>query len=185
MDTVGGMEGGADGRWLTYAELAEIRRVDKPSAVKLAIRRHWPRRKNNHGTMQVCVPAEWLIPFGAGAPRDTPDTKQRDTTDATPPAVPDQAFQAAIASLTAAREQAEKRADRAEQRADQERLQGDELRSRLDQMTGDLEAAKHDAQTAQDVARKAEGAAEALRLAEEARKGRGRLRRAWDGWRGR
>jgi hypothetical protein len=134
--------------------------------------------------MQVCVPAEWLIPFGAGAPRDTPDTLQRDTIDATPAAVPDQAFQAAIASLTAAREQAEKRGDRAEQRADQERLQADELRSRLDQVTGDLEAAKHDAQTAREATRAAKEAAEKLRQAEEARKARGRLARLRDAWRG-
>jgi hypothetical protein len=46
---------------------------------------------------------------------------------------------------------------------------------------------KHAAELAasQDAARKAEEQAEALRQAEEARKARGRLRRAWDGWRGR
>jgi hypothetical protein len=32
-----------DGRWLTYDELAKLRRIDKPSAVKLAIRRGWPK----------------------------------------------------------------------------------------------------------------------------------------------
>jgi hypothetical protein len=54
MDT----DAGVDGRWLTYAELAELRRIDKPSAVKLVIRRHWQTRKNNRGAMQVYVPAE-------------------------------------------------------------------------------------------------------------------------------
>ena len=81
MDT----EHGVDGRWMTYAELAEFRRVDKPSALKLAIRRKWPRRKDNHGTMQVCVPSEWLIPFGAGMPRDTPSAA---SSGATPPSTP-------------------------------------------------------------------------------------------------
>ena len=33
------MDEGVDGQWLSYAELAEIRRIDKASALKLAIRR--------------------------------------------------------------------------------------------------------------------------------------------------
>lgn len=170
MDTTGGVQGGVDSRWLTYAELAEIRRVDKPSAVKLAIRRRWPRRKNNHGTMQVCVPAEWLVPFGAGAPRDMPDAIGSDAPDATPPAVPDHTFQAAVASLTAAREEAEKRAHRAEQRADQERFRADELKERLDRVTAEAaeqrlvaDHARTEVQQAQDAAKRAETETEALR----------------------
>jgi len=58
------MDIGPDGRWLSYAELAEIRRIDKTSALKLAIRHRWPRRKDNHGRMQVCVPLEWAEPPG-------------------------------------------------------------------------------------------------------------------------
>ena len=50
------MDEGVDGQWLSYAELAEIRRIDKASALKLAIRRGWPRQKNNHGQIQVCAP---------------------------------------------------------------------------------------------------------------------------------
>jgi hypothetical protein len=53
-------DAGVDGRWMSYAELAELRHIDKPSALKLALRRKWERRKDNHGTMQVCVPTEWL-----------------------------------------------------------------------------------------------------------------------------
>jgi hypothetical protein len=53
-----------------------------------------------------------------------------------------------------------------------------ELRDRLDSVERDLAVAQHDAQTAQQ-------AAGALRRVDEARKARGRLRRAWDGWRGR
>ena len=57
-----GMDAGMDGeegRWLTYAELAVARGIDKQSAVKLAFRRHWRRQKDNHGTVQVYVPVEW------------------------------------------------------------------------------------------------------------------------------
>jgi hypothetical protein len=35
-----GMHDGVDGRWMSYAELAEFRRIDKPSG-PLAIRRQW------------------------------------------------------------------------------------------------------------------------------------------------
>src|SRR5215469_872863 len=50
----------ADGRWLTYDQLAILRRIDKPSAVKLATRNRWTRRKGNAGQMQVCVPILWF-----------------------------------------------------------------------------------------------------------------------------
>lgn len=52
------------GRWLSYAELAEIRRTDKATALKLALRKKWHRRKDNHGIMRVCVPPEWLTEMG-------------------------------------------------------------------------------------------------------------------------
>jgi hypothetical protein len=43
------MDAGVDGRWMSYAELAEIRRIDKTSALKLAFRHKWTRQKNNRG----------------------------------------------------------------------------------------------------------------------------------------
>jgi hypothetical protein len=51
-----------DGRWLSYDQLARLRRIDKPSAVKLATRHRWRRRKGNTGQMQVCVPLGVLVP---------------------------------------------------------------------------------------------------------------------------
>src|SRR5215472_3258922 len=119
------MHGGVEGRWLTYAELAALRHIDKHSALKLALRKRWQRRKNNHGTMQCLVPSEWLVPFGP----ETPPA----VLPATLPATPDRAVEAAVASLTEARKQAEQaldreraRADRAEAKADQERLRADQ-----------------------------------------------------------
>ena len=58
---------GRDGRWLSYADLAAMRGIDKPSAMKLALRHQWRRRKDNCGWMQVYVPGEWL---SAITPRD-------------------------------------------------------------------------------------------------------------------
>jgi hypothetical protein len=49
-----------DGRWLTYDQIAVLRRIDKPSAIKLATRHRWKRRKSNRGQVQVLVPVDWF-----------------------------------------------------------------------------------------------------------------------------
>jgi hypothetical protein len=50
-----------DTRWVTYAELAEARGIDKASAIRLVQRHHWPRQKGNDGaTVRVLVPATFL-----------------------------------------------------------------------------------------------------------------------------
>jgi hypothetical protein len=70
------------------------------------------------------------------------------------------------------------RADQAEEDRRAAEGRADALREKLDHTERDLAVVRHDAEAAQQ-------AAAELRLAEEARKARGRLRRAWDGWRGR
>ena len=54
----------------------------------------------------------------------------------------------------------------------------DEAVRAAEELRLELAVAQHDAQAGQQAAKE-------LRQAEEARKARGRLRRAWDGWRGR
>jgi hypothetical protein len=68
---------------------------------------------------------------------------------------------------------------------DEERMRADGLKGLLE--ATQLELAEQRALTdqADDARQEAHDAAEALRQADEARKARGRLRRAWDGWRGR
>ena len=75
---------GTADRWMSYAELAQARRTDKPSAVKLASRQRWRRRKNNQGVMQVLVPAKWAAPYwAAGAGPDmAPDVASISKADA-------------------------------------------------------------------------------------------------------
>jgi hypothetical protein len=75
-------------------------------------------------------------------------------------------------------EQAEGRADTAQQRADRAEYRADELRGRIDELEVNLGAARAEAQQATE-------AAATLAREEVARQARGRLRRAWDGWRGR
>jgi hypothetical protein len=50
-----------DGRWLTDSELAEIRRIDRHSAVKLVMRHGWRRQKDARGALRILVPPEWAL----------------------------------------------------------------------------------------------------------------------------
>src|SRR5690349_24389301 len=112
-----GMDGDTAGRWLSYAQLAEVRGTDKHSALKLALRKRWPRRKDNHGTMQVCVPPEWL----SGWTRKSDGMTSGTADDMAPPMAPAKAdgvdiggiigaFEAATALLTKRAEAAETQA---------------------------------------------------------------------------
>jgi hypothetical protein len=42
----------------SYDQLADLRRIDRLSAIKLATRNKWQRRRNNTGQMQVLVPTD-------------------------------------------------------------------------------------------------------------------------------
>ena len=78
----------------------------------------------------------------------------------------EQGREAALAQLA----DASARAERAEASIAGERQRTDALRERLDLARAETQAAQN--------------AAEELRQAEAGRKARGRMRRAWDGWRG-
>ena len=47
----------ADGQWMSYGELAAIRGIDRTSALKLALRHHWRKQRDNRGVVRVLVPA--------------------------------------------------------------------------------------------------------------------------------
>jgi hypothetical protein len=201
-----------DGRWMSYGELARIRGIDRQSAVKLVRRQRWRRQPGNQGEVLVLVPSEALTRAmardeasdvtGAETPDIAPDTAAFETALAAIEAAHGSevaalrervdaaelsrvSAQAQLADATAKADRAEvlaeaerARADRATARADQERLAADRFRA-------EAETARAELQQAQQATREAEDAAEALRRAEETRKARGRLRRVWDGWRGR
>ena len=59
----------ADGRWLTYDELAELRGIDRASARRLTTRLKWPRRPGNDGTVRILVPLRHLRPPRRSADR--------------------------------------------------------------------------------------------------------------------
>ena len=169
---------------MTYAELAEARGIDKASALKLAFRhKDWPRRKNNRGQMQVCVPPDWAA--GQDKSMDDAADASIDLSGIT------NSFDAALAVLRERAEAADQRADRAEQALAGERSRADVLRERLDVQAAELTTARvgqEQAETAAAADRAARGQAEVeakqLREAEAARQSLGRWARIRAAWRG-
>jgi hypothetical protein len=58
-------------RWMSYAELAEARGIDKLSAMRMARRRRWLKQTANDGTVRVLVP-ETVLETRQADPRDIP-----------------------------------------------------------------------------------------------------------------
>jgi hypothetical protein len=208
------MDGTGDGgRWLSYAQLAELRGITKKAAIRMTQRHRWRRQPGNDGTALVWVPEADLTPRQPS--RQTP----RPAVDADAP-VKDQVIEALRADLTEANRRASdatslvdhltaqladasERADRtlalladAERVLTVERQRVDALGTTIDELKAgqalmqdmharELDHARAQAHQARAQAREAQEAAEELRQAEAVRKARGRLRRAWDGWRGR
>jgi hypothetical protein len=122
----------SDGMWLTYAELAAIRRIDRHSAVKLVIRHGWRRQKDNRGVLRIFVPSDWAKGTDKGTDK-TPDMGTDGSTDAgTDMSSAISALEASVSSLTARAEAAEKRTDQAEIRADRAETRADQAYSRAE-----------------------------------------------------
>jgi hypothetical protein len=137
----------SDGTWMTYAELAALRRINQASAFKLALRRRWRRQKNNTGQMTVFVPSAW----SDTSLDDAHDMSRRteafrgDPTDLT------RAISALEAAVSALRDQlaaANGRADRAEAGREAERERANDLAGRLADAQAELAAAQSQAEAA-------------------------------------
>jgi hypothetical protein len=146
---------GSDGEWLSYAELATRRDIDRQSAFKLAARHRWRRQKGNTGQVRVFVPSAFA------APEDRSSDNGYDLSHHLA------AFETALVAIH--------EAHAGETAA---------LRDRLTDLQRDLDAARTAALDAQREAQDARQAAEALRLDEAARKASGRWGRLRAAWRG-
>ena len=114
-----------EGRWLTYAELAEIRGIGRESAVKLVQREGWRKRPGNNSdrTVRVLVPEDWLKPARqAHIPEGFPEDFAGLSRIVRPLEAAVEALRAQLAAANsradkadAGREAAEIRADRADQ----------------------------------------------------------------------
>jgi hypothetical protein len=149
------MHDAADGRWLTYAELAEARGITRKAAARLTLRHKWRRQPANDGTVKVWVPDASMSHRQAGG--QSPSQTPRHDAEPTLIAQAVAALETAVFSLTTRAEQAEARATAAEARAT----------------------------AAEEGRQKALERLQAMEGMETARKAGSRLRRAWDGWRGR
>src|ERR1700722_15975330 len=138
----------SDGRWLDYDQLPQLRRIDKPSAVKLATRNNWRRRKANIGQMQVFVPIHWFERSQGRRDRYANMSADLSAFEAALSAVRE-AKDSEIASLKAAFEVALSAKDgeivglraqfeRGMAYLDAERRRADELHGRLDNLGGKL-----------------------------------------------
>jgi hypothetical protein len=180
------------GRWLTYAEFASLRGIARESAVRMAQRNHWRRRRNNRGEALVMVPEDALPPDSTGrSPGDNAGGLPGDREDASPD-IAAGALAALEDVITLLREQlgqANGRADRIEaaaatdrERAEAaiagERQRADVLRDRIEALQRDLDMARAQATTAHDALR-------TQRQAEEERRARGLLARLRAAVRGR
>lgn len=176
----GSADNSADSRWMSYAELAEARRITASSASRLVVRRGWRRQKDNHGIMRALVPPEWSEP-AQGKLFD-------------PGAHVSQAISALETAVAAMRERAEaaehaaqierERADRAVQARDAERSRANTLRDRIDALQAELAEAEAGLDVALRQTAEAEHVAKSLRQSAAGWRAVGRLARlrwAWSG----
>jgi len=185
-------------RWLSFADLATLRGISRASASKLVRRHGWRRQTDNQGRVLILVPAEALDrptdgpadrppPMTDGRPADSPSDRPMDT-----PISAVVVLEEVITGLREDLSEANKRADAAMALAGQTAAQLAEAGTRADaslalatSLQRDLASALAAADQARVTARDAEERAVALAEADAERKARGRLRRAWDGLRGR
>jgi hypothetical protein len=160
----------ADGAWLSFAELGRARGISRASAARLVRRRKWRKRTDNHGMVQVFVPA------GADEPADRqpghPTEALRASAGGHPTDV-SHAINVLETAVTTLREQLE----RSEQGRDRAELATKELR-------GELEAARAALERATGEAARAVQALEERDRADAERKARGVLARLRAAWRG-
>jgi septal ring factor EnvC (AmiA/AmiB activator) len=206
MDSHQDMTGEA--RWLTYGQLASVRRISRGSAVRLARRMKWARQAGNDGFARVLVPVAWQEPAGDRT-RDNPDDATEEGPRDSDASV---AFQAAliavreahageVAALQTRANIAESFASELRSRLDEQAAAAAELRRELEAAKAGVEQVEQGRETAEARAdelrtrldeleaqlaarQEAVDAAEALRQAEAARTGQGRWARLRAAWRG-
>jgi hypothetical protein len=117
-----------DGRWLSYAEIAAARGINKLSAERLVRRHRWRRQPDNQGGVRIFVPLTWVE-----SPAQLADTDQADSGPDVKPDIEEAvaALEAALAVLADQLMRERARADAAEARADMAVTREDELRDEI------------------------------------------------------
>jgi membrane protein involved in colicin uptake len=167
---------GADGRWMSFADLAASRGISKDSAQRLVRRRGWRRQPDNQGRVRVLVPPHALEePVSNDLdPTSAPDRHSDKAPDMSRMIA---AVEGAVSALRERAEVAEQRADRAEAEARSQRERADQAERRADAASLRAEQAEQRATAAEiaqaeaeaDVAQGREAREMAERAAEQAR----------------
>jgi hypothetical protein len=175
-------------RWLSYSEIAALRRISRTSAERMVRRAKWRRQVDNQGVTKAAVPLAY-----AEADRTSPPDGQAESQgDSQAENPPDSALFAALrgafdVALAAKDEQIQRletaaaterdRADAFRELAmknagmvEAEQAQNAELRVRLEQRRAEAQEARQEV--------------EQLRQADTARRGQGRWTRLKAAWRG-
>jgi hypothetical protein len=162
--------------WLTYREIG-ARLGLNVEAVRTRVRRAgWRTQPGNDGRTRVLVPDRVFVE-SVGRDDGEVNDQVNKTGDLTGLVMLLTAAEARISRL-------EKQLEAEYDRVNEARSEADRLRGAVGELTAQTDRAKQASTEAEQAARIATDALKALRQAEEVRKGRGRLRRAWDGWRG-
>ena len=166
-----------EGSWLSYAQVGELFGLSADAARVKARRAGWRRQPGNDGRTLVLVPSE------AADEQNPGRTPGRST--------PIEVLGQAVETLTAQLEAERTRADTVRAEAAAALALADRLTAQVadaGERADRAEARAGQAEQARDQARDAhQGTLQALRrmeAAEAERKARGRLRRAWQAWRG-
>jgi len=142
------MDGDTDGiRWVSYAELAELRGISKRSAARMAFRHGWARQKGNDGSARVAVPMADLEPKAA-ATDGTMDGEASGTIDGAIPGAGN-GISKAISVLEAAVTELRERAERDEAEIERERARADAAEAELRTAREKVAAADAKAETAE------------------------------------
>ena len=180
-----------DGRWLTYPELAAVRGIDKPSAIRLATRKKWRRQRDNRRVVRVLVPPEWLSRRYQSMDllmeqQDRDMDLSSDRTDfAAALAAVEAAHAGEVAALHGQIAGLTDKAERAEAAIADAKSDVRELRSHAAALQVELADRQAALERTQADARAARDDADTLRKADDARKARGLLARLRAAWRGR
>src|SRR4051795_9955883 len=54
------MDNEPDARWLSYDDIADMRGIDRASAIRMVRRKQWPKQDANDGTTRVAVPGAFF-----------------------------------------------------------------------------------------------------------------------------
>ena len=213
MDTQSGSQpvNETDARWITFAELAAARGIDKDSAVALVRRHGWRRQRDNRGHVIALVPLTWMRAETDSQADGLPD-RQSDVFETALAAIREAkdgeiatlrakiatlreeltraievirtAHNGEVAALGANAAASEVRADRAEAAIAGERTRADTLQRRVDIQIAVIDGFKAELEQAHQATWALQDAIKALRAADAARRARGRLHRVRAAWRG-